>query len=247
MKKKILVLASACLLFGSIAFAGGHGAPWGYTGDIGPEHWGDLDYRYIRCSTGKNQSPVNLTGMVEADLAPIEIAYGSTPVEVVNNGHTIQVNIAPGSTLTFYGQTFELKQFHFHTPSENKIDGKSFPLEAHFVHADKDGNLAVVALMFEEGDKNEVLEAFWSAMPENSDSKNKLENAPTPDKLLPESKDYYYFNGSLTTPPCSEGVRWIVLKAAATVSKDQVEKFAHVMHHPNNRPVQPLNARKVLK
>ncbi len=243
----MLGIASACLLLASTAFAGGHGAKWGYTGNIGPEHWGDLDFRYIRCATGQNQSPINLTGMVESKLAPIKIDYKTKPFEIVNNGHTIQVNIAPGSTLVFDGKIFELKQFHFHSPSENQIEGKSFPLEAHFVHADKNGNLAVVALMFELGKKNDVLEQFWSNMPEQANSVHKLKEAPIPAKLLPKSKDYYYFNGSLTTPPCSEGVRWIVLKAPVTVSKEQVEKFSHLMHHPNNRPVQPLNARKVLK
>ncbi|NPA28418.1 MAG: carbonic anhydrase family protein [Epsilonproteobacteria bacterium] len=219
---------------------------WGYKGEIGPDKWGDLSPKFRMCKEGKNQSPINLTRFIKAKLPAVEYSYNTKSTEVINNGHTIQVNLKSGSKINIDNIDFELKQFHFHTPSENKIDGKSFPLEAHFVHASKDGELAVVALMFEEGEENKVLSKIWQKMPTKADTKEKLEISDIKE-LLPKNKDYYRFNGSLTTPPCSEGVRWIVLKTPVTISKAQIDKFAKVMGHPNNRPIQPLNARVILE
>jgi carbonic anhydrase len=167
---------------------------------------------------------------------------------VVNNGHTIKASYAAGGSITVAGHTYNLLQFHFHTPSENNIEGKSFPMEAHLVHADDTGNLAVVAVMFTKGAPNSVVEKVWVVMP--SRAGEKVEKAGTQINvmdMLPPNKDHYRFNGSLTTPPCSEGVVWMVLKDAAEASKEQVEKFSHIMHHDTNRPVQPVNARPVLK
>jgi len=159
----------------------------------------------------------------------------------------VQVNAAPGSAIEVDGATFELRQFHFHAPSENLIDGKSFPLEAHLVHADKDGNLAVVAVMFDQGDANKALAAAWPQMPLHGGEKAALNLPVAPLELLPADRDYYRFNGSLTTPPCTEGVRWLVMKHAVSASAEQIAQFKHVMHHPNSRPVQAVNARPVLK
>jgi len=222
-------------------------AHWGYSGNEGPEHWGKLDPEYSSCSEGKNQSPVNLTGMIESDLSPITINYQSGGNEILNNGHTIQVNYKPGSTITVDGHIFELKQFHFHSPSENTIGGHSYPMEAHFVHADKEGNLAVIAVMFKTGEKNAELEKAWEHMPENAGGKRALSKSIDANSLLPHDRDYYRFNGSLTTPPCSEGVWWLLMKYFDTASTEQIDKFTHTMVHPNNRPVQPLNARAILK
>ncbi len=230
----------------STAFAGNK-AHWCYSGNEGPEHWGNLDPAFTSCSEGKNQSPIDLTGMIEGELAPITVSYQAGGNEILNNGHTIQVNYAPGSTIKVNEQQFELKQFHFHSPSENKIEGESFPMEAHFVHADKDGNLAVIALMFKAGNKNTELGKAWSQMPGHSGNKNALIKSVDANALLPQNRDYYRFNGSLTTPPCSEGVLWLVIKESASASKEQIQKFSHTMHHPNNRPVQPVNARMILK
>ncbi len=246
MRKTVISIVSGVILSSGTALAGGH-AHWGYVGHEGPVHWGSLDPAYEMCSKGKNQSPIDLKGFIEADLAPIKYVDSGKWIEVVNNGHAIQVNCKDGSSIIIDGKKFFLKQFHFHTPSENLINGKSFPVEAHFVHADKDGNLAVIALMFEYGDKNPVIEKLWEKMPEKAGEKNSVEPAYKPYDLLPSDRDYYRFNGSLTTPPCSEGVRWFVIKKPVTISKDQVKKFAHIMHHPNNRPVQPVNARPILK
>jgi carbonic anhydrase len=194
-----------------------------------------------------NQSPIDLTGLIEAELAPVQFDYKPGGSEVLNNGHTVQVTYAPGSKITLDGREFELKQFHFHAPSENHIEGRSYPMEGHLVHADKDGNLAVVAVMFEEGAANAALTTSWAEMPEKAGQKRRIAEPVSAEGLLPANRDYYRFNGSLTTPPCSEGVRWLVMKDPVTASKEQIERFAHVMHHPNNRPVQPINARTVLQ
>ena len=233
----------------SLAVASEHTIHWGYSGHGGPEHWGELSSDYQMCMLGKNQSPIDIRTKkaYKTHLKPIKIHYATGTKDVVDNGHTEQVDIAPGSYIVVDGIKFELKQFHFHTPSENRINGKSFPLEAHFVHADEHGNLAVLALMFKYGKANKILEKIWNTMPEKEGKKALTMSAKDVKHLLPQKKDYYRYNGSLTTPPCSEGVRWLVLKHPVTVSKAQVEKFAKIMGHHNNRPVQPLNARVILK
>ncbi|MDJ0991401.1 MAG: carbonic anhydrase family protein [Desulfobacterales bacterium] len=248
MKKRSIVLSliivAGCMI--SIVLAG-ENVHWGYSGHAGPEHWGQLDPKYSMCSEGQNQSPVNLTGMVETDLSPITINYKPGGHEIVNNGHTIQVNYKPGSSIIVNGNEFELKQFHFHAPSENTIEGYAYPMEAHFVHLDRDGRIAVIAVMFNAGQKSAELEKAWEHMPADAGGKNALPQSVNARILLPHNHDYYRFNGSLTTPPCTEGVWWLVMKLYQTASREQIEKFAHTMHHPNNRPIQPLNARAVLK
>ena len=226
-----------------------HTSHWGYTGHTNPSAWGELSAKYFMCKEGKNQSPINIVVSDDkhTNLADIIFSYKAPSNSVINNGHTVQVNINAGSAIMIDGKNFELKQFHFHSPSENEINGKHFPLEAHFVHLDKEGNIAVVALMFQEGKQNEALEKVWQKLPLKAEEKTALTlDANEVNALLPQSRAYYRFDGSLTTPPCSEGVRWFVLKEPVTISKEQVEKFLHTMHHPNNRPIQPLNARKVL-
>ncbi|WP_020410874.1 carbonic anhydrase [Hahella ganghwensis] len=220
---------------------------WSYTGNEGPAYWSTLDQDYLTCGQGKNQSPINLTNMVEGKLPEISLQYSGKATEVVNNGHTIQVNYAPGSTLELNNKKFELKQFHFHSPSENTIKGESFPLEAHFVHADENGNLAVLALMLKEGEENQALQPVWEKMPLDSGEKEALTTPINTADILPSSHAYYRFNGSLTTPPCSEGVRWLVLKDSVTISKEQLEKFNQSIPFDNNRPVQPVNARVIVQ
>jgi carbonic anhydrase len=242
--KKILLSSLTLAMAAPVLASSAH---WGYTGHTSPEYWGELSLEYQLCATGKNQAPIDLHAMLEADLKPLRIAYTAGGDEVVNNGHAIQVNYQPGSTLDVDGHVFELKQFHFHTPSENTIEGESFPMEMHLVHLDEAGNIAVIGVMFTEGEENAELAKAWSVMPKQADQKASPSATLDASALLPANPDYYRFNGSLTTPPCTEGVTWIVMKEPVTVSAEQVETFAHVMHHPNNRPVQPLNARPVLK
>jgi len=242
-KGSLIGLALAC----SVSAHAATSAKWGYSGDAAPEHWGALKAEYATCATGKAQSPIDLNSFVDKDLPPIKFNYGTNATVVLNNGHTVQANYAAGSTIDVAGEVFELKQFHFHTPSENHIKGKSFPLEVHLVHANKEGKLAVVGVVFDLGDENPLLAKVWQQLPEKAGDEHKLEATIKVQNLLPENRDYYRFSGSLTTPPCTEGVTWLVMKNPVTVSQSQVDAFAKVLHHTNNRPIQPLNGREILE
>ena len=251
MTKKVhltaLFIGSTFLCTG-IAQASGGGAHWGYSGETGPEHWGSLSPEFTICDKGKNQSPIDIAGQTEAELQPISISYNPSPLDIVNNGHTIKATMAPGSTITVDGQTFNLLQVHWHTPSENHIQGQSFPMEAHLVHADQDGNLAVIGIMYTAGADNAGIAPVWDNIPAHvEETANNSQLTVNPLDLLPANHDYYRFNGSLTTPPCSEGVRWMVMKEPVQASAEQIEKFHSMFHGDTNRPVQPINARPVLQ
>ncbi len=241
-------IAAAVMMTVAIGWAGAAaGQHWSYEGEAGPANWSKVDPKFTMCAIGKNQSPIDLTNQVKASLQPLKTDYKPGATDIINNGHTVQVNFGAGSTLTVDGRAFELKQFHFHSPSENKVNGKQFPLEGHLVHADKDGNLAVVAVMFNEGADNAFLSKLWAAMPDKAGGKNALPAGLSAAQLLPKERAYYRFDGSLTTPPCSEGVRWLVMRTPAVASKAQVAKFSKTIGFANNRPLQPLNARLVLQ
>jgi carbonic anhydrase len=235
--KKLVLALSLSALCGGFAQA----SDWGYEGHHGPEHWGDVSKT---CAEGVNQSPINLKGMTKANLAPLDIAYKGKVVALKNNGHTLEAQVEGSNTLTIDGVDFELKQFHFHTPSENEINGKQYPLEGHFVHADKNGNLAVIAVMFDMGSENAQLANLMKTLPKTGKMVTLAQPFDIKD-MLPSYSAYYRFNGSLTTPPCSEGVRWFVLKATKSLSADQEKALSGVMGH-NNRPIQAQHARLVL-
>jgi len=219
---------------------------WGYTGHNTPDKWGSLSEKYRECGTGLNQSPVNITHSIHGNLPPLSPSYTSDSNYIVDNGHTVQVNMADGGTVEIDGILFELKQFHFHAPSENHIEGKAFPLEGHFVNLDKDGKIAVLAIMFEEGEENKELAKFWNNMPTKAGEIRTLKLPQIANALLPKNKHYYRFSGSLTTPPCTEGVRWFVFKETLSISKEQVAKFHEIIRGDNNRPIQPLDARIIV-
>ncbi|MBW3730094.1 carbonic anhydrase [Aeromonas dhakensis] len=237
-------LLAATLLLCPAAFAAI--VHWEYSGEAGPAKWASLTPEYGQCA-GSNQSPVNLSGLVKAELAPLQFHYLAGGRSVTNNGHTVQVDYAPGSSLELDGMHFKLTQFHFHAPSENLIEGHSYPLEGHLVHVNDQGELAVVAVMFEPGKANGALSQVWQSLPAKAGEQRQLKEPVSAEQLLPAKRDYYRFSGSLTTPPCSEGVRWLVMKQPVQVSQAQIDAFKAVMHHPNNRPVQPLYGRLVLQ
>lgn len=220
-------------------------AHWGYDEDLGPKNWAELDERFAICESGLNQSPINITNPIDAQLSPLLFQGESKATTFVNNGHTVQVNFASGSYLTIEGKKYSLKQIHFHTPSENQIDGKSYPMEAHLVHADSYNNLAVVGIMFEESEDNIVLNKLLRNLPENADESQNVKSEVLGYEILPELREYYTYSGSLTTPPCSEGVRWVVLKTPVEISKSQLNDFKNVMPI-NNRPIQNTNSRYIL-
>ena len=218
------------------------GHHWSYGKHGGPGEWGTLDKAFASCRIGTVQSPIDIRGAKAADLPAITFDYKPVPLKLIDNGHTIQVNYPPGSTIDVGGTRYELVQFHFHKPSEEKIDGKAHAMVAHLVHKGSDGALAVVAVLLDLGSDNPTLRAVWSHLPKRKD--REVATAATIDAaaLLPEDKGYYTFAGSLTTPPCSEGVRWFVLKTAMTVTANELTAFAK-LYPMNARPTQPLNGR----
>jgi carbonic anhydrase len=231
-----------------LSMAAGGGAHWGYEGHHGPAFWANLSPEYGQCRNGREQSPVNIvTANVQSGaLDKIEFNYAVAPIQIINNGHTVQVNYPPGSFIKAAGQTYELLQFHFHTPSEEQINGRNFPLVAHLVHKSSEGKLAVVAVLFEKGKENDFLEALWRRMPTETQEERKYpQSSLSPASMLPLNKAYYTFMGSLTTPPCSEGVRWLVMKNPVSLSAKQIEHFTKLFEM-NARPVQPLNERLII-
>ncbi|WDE08773.1 carbonic anhydrase family protein [Thalassomonas viridans] len=244
---KIRNIALFVLLSGA-ATAALAGAPhWEYKGKHGAEHWGDLTSAFSTCKNGVNQSPIDISSTIDANLPALDIRYQASNVSLLNNGHTIQANIAGKNTFKNDAGQFDLKQFHFHSPSENTVNGKSYPLEMHFVHSDESGNLAVIGVMFEQGNENQALAGLWQDMPAEKHKPVPLAGRFESKQLLPKNKDYFRFNGSLTTPPCSEGVRWFVMQEPLQASSTQIEKFRSVMPGDTNRPVQSVNARVVLR
>jgi len=239
MRIRTTLALSILVALAAPAGASEQGHHWTYSGAEGPEHWGGV------CHTGKSQSPIDLDHMVDRDLPSLDFQYHDGGYRVVNNGHAVQVDFKPGSQITVDGKHFTLKQVHFHSPSENTIDGKRYPLEAHLVHADAKGQLAVVAVMFEDGADNAWLAGLSSSVPAKEGGEKALAKAISAYTLLPSDKDYYRFSGSLTTPPCTEGVRWLVLKHPVTASHAEVEQLHAAIGHDNSRPVQLLNDRVV--
>jgi len=215
------LMGFALVPLGMLAVQSAEAEHWGYTGATGPEHWSELESDYAMCGQGRNQSPIDLADFLETDLKPLVFSYRAGVADIVNNGHSVQISYAPGSTLTVDGHAFVLKQFHFHAPSENRINHQSFPLEAHLVHEDQSGHLAVFAILYHEGAANPLLSKLWDAVPAKEGETATLPAGMDVTALLPSDCDYYRYNGSLTTPPCSEGVWWLVMKQHPTVAVAQ--------------------------
>lgn len=220
-------------------------AKWSYSGETGPEHWGELSEAFATCSTGKLQSPFDISADITAVLPELGLNYNSVPMKVLNNGYTIQADTAGGGQLVVDGKTYDLLQFHFHAGSEYTIDGATYPMDLHLVHASKEGELAVVGVVIKEGEANPELAKLWANMPA-SKGENVVEGQSVDvNNLLPASKQYYRFMGSLTTPPCSEGVNWHVLSEPITASAEQIAAY-RAIHPMNARPLQPENNRLVV-
>lgn len=230
-----------------------HPAHWAYEGALGPTHWGEEDPAAASCQLGDEQSPIDIhpSRLLQLDwLTPIQLKYKpDKDVELVNNGHTFQVNYDQGSRMTFLGKEYELVQFHWHTPSEHTVNGQPAAMEVHLVHATPDSfkRLAVLGILITEGAENPTMAKVWGQIPEMPKEdepvkvvKSKIElNAAD---LIPRNTLYYNYDGSLTTPPCTQGVQWILLKDSITASRAQIEKFRG-MFKENARPVQPIKDR----
>jgi carbonic anhydrase len=229
---------------------------WHYEGEEGPAHWGTLSAKFASCQSGRAQSPIDIVAparRVTSDaivlkLPPtsLRIVHHDHVADAVNNGHTIQVNYSEGDTLTVGGRAYQLVQYHFHAPSEHTVNGEQFPMEMHLVHTSADGQLAVIGVLIVEGAHNAAFDPIWAHLPVTKGVENHLEHVKVDvDALLPTARTTYRYDGSLTTPPCSEGVKWFVMTTPIALSKAQIGAFT-ALFHGNNRPVQPLNGRPVL-
>jgi carbonic anhydrase len=233
------------LILGSAALAGAAGAAsdhWSYGGKEGPAHWG------ATCKTGKNQSPIDISSAAAKPekLPPLSFDYRPGPLHIIDTGHTVQVNVEPGSSLTVGKDRYSLVQLHFHKPSEEAVDGRHYAMVAHFVHRDLTGQLAVVAVLLKAGEDNPVIDKFWRYIPREKGREEILHAVNmNPAQLLPIGRSYFTYQGSLTTPPCTENVRWFVLKSPGRIGLNQVLTFGR-LYRANARPVQPLNKRAVL-
>jgi carbonic anhydrase len=218
-----------------------HATPhWGYEGDLGPARWGDT---FPTCGNGKQQSPVDIVGPFEKAEAALKVNYNPMLLKILNNGHTLQVNAEPGNSITVGNASYELVQFHFHRPSEELVNGKPAAMVAHFVHKNAEGRLAVLGVLLNEGRDNPVITSIWANAPASEGPEKTIPGvAINPAQMLPATLDYFTYTGSLTTPPCTEGVQFYILKATGVVSRPQVDQFPFKQ---NARPVLPLNDRRI--
>ncbi|MDQ0243353.1 carbonic anhydrase [Bacillus fengqiuensis] len=230
---------------------GTHTAHWSYEGETGPEHWGELDPSYSACINGNEQSPINIEfSQVKTNerLENIQIQYKPTPFSLVNNGHTVQANAStPTNSIVVEGNEYKLAQFHFHTPSEHQLNGQPYDMELHLVHQDANGKLAVLGVMIQEGTESEKLASIWDALPKEETEKDvTVEEEVDLQALLPVDQTSFHYNGSLTTPPCAEEVKWIIFEQPMEMSKEQIQAFQQIFPD-NHRPVQSLNEREIIK
>jgi carbonic anhydrase len=238
--------ASALAAWSTVARADEPHAHWSYSGATGPEHWASEDATFAACGIGKHQSPINIVKTVREALPLIEFAYQPIPLTVTDTGHSFQVNAPAGSGgISVGGEHYDLVQFHFHRPSEEEIHGHRYAMVAHLVHKNSKGDLAVVAVLIHIGGTNAFLKSVFDHFPAKGTSESSVPGATINlNEFLPAQRGYYTFDGSLTTPPCSEHVRWFVLKSAVQSSAAQVRQFAARYPH-DARPVQPLNDRTI--
>jgi len=248
MKSILVGFITTATLFGPVSIVAQetqHHAHWAYDGKDGPEKWATLDPAYSECKVGHHQSPIDIRHAQKADLPPIQFDYAPSLLTIVDNGHTVMVNYEPGSFITVGDHRYQLTQFHFHHPSEEHINGKVFDMEVHLVHEDASGNTAVVAVLMKAGKVNPALEAMWDHLPKEKDKVATIEGVlVNAADLLPVNRGYYTFIGSLTTPPCTEGVTWFVLKTPEEISSGEVEVFARLYPH-DTRPTQKLEGRAI--
>ena len=222
-----------------------HGAGgWGYQGDNGPLSWGKLSPANTKCESGERQSPIDIRDGIRVDLDPIAFDYRPSGFNVVDNGHTIVVNVGAGNYITVMGRNYELVQFHFHKPSEERVNGRGFEMVVHLVHKDADGRFAVIAVLIERGKAQSAIQQVWNNLPLEKNQPQDALTALDINQILPVKRDYYTYMGSLTTPPCTEGVLWMVMKEPIELSPEQLAIFNH-LYPMNARPIQKSSGRLI--
>ncbi len=218
---------------------------WGYKGKIGPRHWGELSPAFSLARSGKQQSPIDLTKAMQVVDQPIAIDYHPSKIDLVYNGHTIEEIAQKKSWLTVGESKYQLLQFHFHSPSEHTVNGKHYPMEMHLVHKSNEGRAAVIGILINEGKPNESFGSVWDYLPSATRTERKSDVVVNTRGLLPKSREHFRYQGSFTTPPCTEDVLWIVMSEPVHLSRQQIAQFRSVIEG-NNRPVQPRNGRKLI-
>ncbi|HET9643861.1 MAG TPA: carbonic anhydrase family protein [Burkholderiaceae bacterium] len=217
---------------------------WSYEGETGPAAWGRLSHEFAKCATGSRQSPIDIRDGFRLQLDPIEFHYHPSAFRVIDNGHTVQVNLEPGNFIRVLGRRYDLVQFHFHRPSEERIAGKQYDLSVHLIHRDAEGRLAVVAVLLERGAGQPVIQTVWNHLPLEKGEEQAAPAPLDPRQLLPTEGAYYTYMGSLTTPPCTEGVLWLVMKQPVSASDEQIGIFSR-LYPANARPTQPTAGRMI--
>jgi carbonic anhydrase len=244
-KKKRKLPAAELAAAASVHEAGtGHELHWAYEGEGGPIRWGQLNPAWAKCDSGARQSPIDIRDGIKVDLEPIGFDYKPSRFNVIDNGHTVQVTLGGGNYITIMGRMFELVQFHFHRPSEERVNGKGSEMVVHLVHKDAEGRLAVVAVLLERGKANSLMQTIWNNLPLEKNLLVEPAGLIDINQFLPEHREYYTYMGSLTTPPCSEDVLWMVLKEPVQVSAEQIAIFGR-LYPMNARPIQASSGRLI--
>jgi carbonic anhydrase len=226
------------------AAAAEHAAQWDYAGGGGPQAWGQMKPEFAKCATGTRQSPIDIRDGIKVGLDAVQFDYKASNFRVIDTGHTVQVNVAAGSSIEVMGRRYELVQFHFHRPSEERVDGRQFDMVVHLVHKDVDGRLAVVAVLLERGSAQPIVQSVWNNLPLEKGEELAARGTLNLNDLLPTERSYFTYMGSLTTPPCSEGVLWMVMKQPVQISADQIGIFAR-LYPMNARPIQSAAGRLI--
>jgi carbonic anhydrase len=221
-----------------------HPEHWSYQGDGGPEHWGQMKPEFATCANGKRQSPIDIRDGISVQLDPVQFDYKPSNFRVIDNGHTVQVNVSPGNSIEVMGRRYELVQFHFHRPSEERIDGRQFDMVAHLVHKDLDGRLAVVAVLLDRGSVQPIVQMVWNNLPLEKGEELAARAQIDLNGLLPTERGYFTYMGSLTTPPCNEGVLWMVMRTPVSISAEQISIFSR-LYPMNARPTQAASGRLI--
>ena len=223
-----------------------HAVHWAYKGAGGPDHWASLDAANAACADSKKQSPIDIKHASSVNVENIEFHYGPSKLNIINNGHTVQVNYDPGSWIEIAGVRYDLIQFHFHMPSEHEINGKHKDGELHLVHRSADGHFAVVGVILERGDENPAFATVWANLPSLPGPERHLDAQTNAANFLPKGRMTWRYEGSLTTPPCTEGVAWSVMVDPVYMSSGQFVDFMHIIGD-NSRPVEPLGDRPLIE
>jgi len=226
------------------AGAAARSAVWDYEGPGGPARWGELKPEFATCARGTRQSPIDIRDGIAVQLDPVQFDYHASGFRVVDNGHTVQVDVAPGNAIEVLGRRYELLQLHFHRPSEERIEGRQFDMVAHLMHRSADGRLAVVAVLLESGGSHPVVQTVWNNLPLDRGEEAFARANIDLTGLLPAERGYFTYMGSLTEPPCTEGVLWMVMRQPVQVSPQQIAIFAR-LYPMNARPIQQASGRLI--